>query len=122
MGADMILSILPKCNYSDGRKATLFDIVNDTTDDEFKDMNALHAETVDDCKKELKARIEEYFDLPGRRDVCELYLEGTYWLVSGGLSWGDLPTDAMETMTPLEEFGSIWEQLEIWSKKDYGDG
>ncbi len=38
----------------------------------------------------------------GRRDVTSLFLHNTWWMVSGGLSWGDSPTEAYDLLTAVD--------------------
>ena len=42
-----------------------------------------------------------------RRDVGEIHLKGTWYMATGGMSWGDLPTDAYETVCMLEDSGVL---------------
>lgn len=41
----------------------------------------------------------------GRRDVTTLFLHNTWWMVSGGMSWGDAPTDAYDLLTAVDAMG-----------------
>lgn len=41
----------------------------------------------------------------GRRDVSSLFLHNTWWMVSGGPSWGDSPTDAYDLLCAVDAMG-----------------
>ena len=45
----------------------------------------------------------------GYRDVTQITIEGKTWAISGGMSWGDLPTEAMPYLNVLDMFGPLWE-------------
>lgn len=51
-------------------------------------------------------------DLHGyRRDVTSFLIDGTWWMATGGLSWGDTPTDAYDLICLVEGFGVYEEQI-----------
>jgi len=38
-----------------------------------------------------------------RRDIGHMFLDHKWWLISGGMSWGDEPTEAMRHIDIIEE-------------------
>lgn len=50
----------------------------------------------------LEEALDEVIYNKERRDVAELILDHKMWLVSGGMSWGDSPTEAMNYIDLLE--------------------
>jgi len=59
-------------------------------------------------KKEMAQEIinealEEVVYDQNRRDIGHMFLEHRWWLVSGGMSWGDPPTDAMRYIDIIDE-------------------
>ncbi|WP_449406956.1 hypothetical protein [Microbacterium maritypicum] len=40
----------------------------------------------------------------GRRDVTSVFINKTWWMVTGGLSWGDTPTDAYDLIVAVDGF------------------
>ncbi len=60
-------------------------------------------------KKEMAQRIlqealdEVIYQHSNRRDVGTIMIEGKWWIASGGMSWGDAPTEAMYYIEMLEE-------------------
>jgi hypothetical protein len=59
---------------------------------------------IEASKKILKNVIEETFDSIGYRDVAEIEHKGEVIFLSGGMSWGDTPTNSCET---FEKFNSL---------------
>jgi hypothetical protein len=50
----------------------------------------------------LADAIREAFAHP--REVAEVSLDGRNWLITGGMSWGDAPTDSYEPIVTLETY------------------
>jgi len=46
-------------------------------------------------RKRIREALDEIFGDGYRRDVASIMLKDTYYIVSGGMSWGDSPTEAM---------------------------
>lgn len=40
----------------------------------------------------------------GRRDVTSVVINKTRWMVTGGMSWGDTPTDAYDMVAAIDSF------------------
>ena len=55
------------------------------------------------CK--IREAITELWERPGRRDVAELELGNTTYMMTGGMSWGDMPTEACEFLNLIEMSG-----------------
>lgn len=49
----------------------------------------------------IKDSLKEVIYSDSRRDVEEVFLENKLWLVSGGMSWGESPTEAMNSIEIL---------------------
>ena len=49
--------------------------------------------------------LDEVVYSPHRRDIATLMIKGTYFIVSGGMSWGDSPTDALYEIAIIETSG-----------------
>ena len=63
-------------------------------------------------KKELademiNEAIEEIIYCNDRRDIGHLFLEGRWWVISGGMSWGDDTTEAMRYIDILDTSGVL---------------
>jgi len=121
MGADFVVAVLPDCQYSIDREIALKWAVEEmAAADEPWFGNYFDDYDQEEAKETLIAAIDEYFELDGRRDVGGLYLPpdetGIWYIVSGGLSWGDNPiTDAYTIFEQMEE---LWSLLEQFAKED----
>ncbi len=56
----------------------------------------------DMVRKKVKAAVDELFDGGCRRDVASMHLHGRNYLMTGGMSWGDLPTEACDLINLIE--------------------
>jgi len=120
MGADFMCTALPWCNPSRDRMIELVWAVEEKAFGEepyFGGWFGYDAEDQDPqvCKEIMIAAIEAYWYLDARRDVSYLYLDDVWYLVTGGMSWGDVPTEAYEEFEKLED---LWPLLEKFAKKD----
>jgi len=67
--------------------------LNDLTSIKIRDM----------VKEKIKAAAEELFGAGSyRRDVASMRLGEIYYLMTGGMSWGDLPTEACDLICLIE--------------------
>lgn len=136
MGADFIHSICPLpditdevkqkisrniANLSDKTICNLLDMVNyhweadlqERLDNGIKekhlfDINDIQRVFVLEMLKErLEEALEEVVYNSDRRDVGHLFLEHKWWIISGGLSWGGAPTEAMQYIDLIEESGIL---------------
>ena len=122
MGADFIYGICQIPAYEDGTRvipSVLGQVMsqrflNYFTEGEVSlllDDLGIYVEDKDDSEiQELikdYAKEVEYFYTSGldHRDVGTLFLEGKYYALSGGMSWGDEPTDSYRIMTIIESTG-----------------
>lgn len=63
---------------------------------------------------EVFGLVEDVFGTDGsRRDVTDLVLDGTVWLVSGGMSWGDDPSEAFRPLRAMAMAGITEEPVEV---------
>jgi hypothetical protein len=71
---------------------------------------------IDSLKKSLKKDIaieilqealDEVIYSQSRRDVGHMFLDHKWWLISGGMSWGDTPTEAMNYIDILDSAGIL---------------
>ncbi len=42
-----------------------------------------------------------------RRDIADVLIKDTWYAISGGMSWGDLPTEAYEGVSMLDDSGLL---------------
>jgi len=136
MGADFIHAICPLPNITDdikkeislrisGLNETSIDEVLDTYHHDWKEevedrientLQEKHLFKVDSLRKTFKKEIadeiineaiEEIIFAGSRRDVGHLFLEHRWWLISGGMSWGDAPTEAMRYIDIIDTSGIL---------------
>lgn len=114
MGADLIYSTAPACNLTEDRLARLNQIIEGLPDDDLPD----YVDDIDDWKDRLRNALEALDT--GRRDVSLLDVRRIEFplLITGGLSWGDSPTDAETCFSDIGECNPLWAQLEEWAKAD----
>ena len=122
MGADFIFHTLPACHLTEGRLAALRLLANTATlenDDPSGDY-----EEDEDWRRALLAAIDclakEYDREVGRWNVTDdpqNPLLFPVW-ITGGMSWGDPPTDAYEHFDNLGQCPAIMELLLKWAKED----
>ena len=111
MGAEFIYSILPRCKITPERFAAATALIKAFNVDE-SDLDC-----GDPDHDAMLAAFVSYADggFGGSRDVGELHLGGASYYLTGGMSWGDSPTDTYDELNAL---GCIWSQLEAWSRED----
>ena len=59
-----------------------------------------------------------------RRDTSYIRLEGMDWTanITGGMSWGDSPTDAFDSMSAISDFDPVYELMKEFSREDVSGG
>lgn len=121
MGADFLLAYLPYCDVTEERGKVLNDIVNGLSEKDIEDVgNWTSWEDLVEAKEVIQDYIETYKDnnFSGRRDVTWLTLGGCRYYFSGGMSWGDSPTDAYDVIMILSQISPIFDTLEKWCRED----
>ena len=134
MGADFIYAYVPNCELTEERKARLAAIIAGLTDEDVPDHMdpdnvddadgngddfAVAAKRVQAWQKRLREAIEASDGY--RRDVSTLSLPGAEYevLVTGGLSWGEPPTDALILFGDLAECDPLYAELEEYAREDF---
>ena len=136
MGADFVCSICPLPEVTDELKKkiglrisglsnkiidNLLNSFHHNWDEEVRNrieqaLGEEHLFKLDDIKNTFKKEIaqelvrdalEEVIYLKNRRDIGHMFLEHRWWIISGGMSWGDEPTEAMRHIDIIEESGIL---------------
>lgn len=114
MGADLSLATLPAIRLTDARIKTLLQIVKSNKIAKNDEDAVAFRDDAYECIKNLhifaKGREVEVLGM----DSCDHLL----W-ITGGMSWGDPPTDAFEPMLALAEQDGVCEKMLEWSKADF---
>lgn len=115
MGADLILSAVPACELTEDRRKALDAIVEGLADNDFPDFE----DSIEAWRGRLNDALECYAE-GERRDVSRIQLPGMAfpYLISGGMSWGDEPTDACSHFSDIVECNALWNELEEYARQD----
>lgn len=101
------------------RKQALGEHVRNINDDDLGKLLEEYYGGLEMDNNDLANRVEEYWDLAGRNDVDIITLPGSApHLVSGGMSFGDDPTDSFETIIFLGRVPGVYDLLEKWARED----
>lgn len=122
MGADMLVYMLPACDVTEDRLRALDAVIDGLTEPNLEYVRecVLPDMTDDETKEALRTVARELQDAQTRRDV-------TVWvgdpmpypmMMTGGLSWGDDPTDACRIFGTIGAVNPAWELLETWARED----
>jgi hypothetical protein len=112
MGADFIYEYIPVCNFTDDRKKFLESKINNMSEEDFRDYD------IEYSKDDVLRSIDEYKILGTTREAGFLSPPGSkfgYYL-TGGMSWGDVPTDIYSTIECLSVL--FWVEFEKWALED----
>ena len=122
MGADMSLATLPAFAITNQRLAKLLKTI------EAIDVKTTSKENLENWELEdLEAEKSGAFDgartlrdMIGGREVETLTVSGADYAiwVTGGMSWGDPPTEAYEPFCHMNAFEEVWKLMESWAKED----
>ncbi len=124
MGADFCFEILPLCKLNEARKAELNKLIDALTDEQLAGIN----ETIngsggnDEERAEfldtLKDYVLQYEQCDDSRDTGTLFIRGCWFILSGGMTWGDEPTDSYRVLGAVNAIPGVWAKLEAWSIED----
>lgn len=119
MGADFILALCPYPVMTKERKEELFAIIDSLTESDFSDCSD---ECTDELKEVLRNIIDHFDKLVGYRTCTTFQLPGSFlYIASGGMSWGDDPTEEYWEFTILGNVDKIIDALEKFAKEDLKD-
>jgi hypothetical protein len=142
MGADILLYALPHCELTDERRDKITKAVEAVSDKDVLDYNEdyLHMELPDlgdmDMAYGEGAELEamatlvradildacfevlEHVDNP--RDMASISFPGLGYrvLMTGGMSWGDNPTESSNYLDKLSNFDPLWDLLQKFAEED----
>ena len=119
MGADFILYAVPACEITAQRHEILKQRLDTLADEELAELVCEYGDT-DEARQRVRQAIDFLVGAAGRRDVADFCLPGMPYalLTTGGLSWGDFPTDAACEFAMISSCGRLHAQLEEWARHD----
>jgi len=74
-----------------------------------EDCGVLYSEDEENVQEIVAQKADEIADFLANygvlRDVSDLHLEGKHYFITGGMSWGDEPTDSYPTINLIDALG-----------------
>ncbi len=116
MGADMTLACAPACDLMPQRVKQIQQVVQaiPETDEDFRElMESLGYDDPAQAKNQImRCSVESQEE---GREVTTLHLPGCPYPVhvSGGLSWGDPPTESYTVLEHVARCPQLWQVLEV---------
>ena len=122
MGANLLLAALPAATLTDERRERLQEIVSGLSEEELQQLDPedWDAESPEELRRKLHDHVAAHYGPDERRDVVVLHaplMPYELW-VTGGMSWGDDPTDICDCFCLLGSCPAIWSQLQEWACAD----
>ena len=130
MGADLLLAFIPYPKMTEERQNQIGAIIDALTFEdieEYVECDTRHGDVetdgrdavLTDIKNDIRRIFDEYEQMPSSRSVGMVTIRGYTYLFTGGLSWGDSPSDVFDDITMLTQIDPIYRQLESWAVADY---
>jgi hypothetical protein len=116
MGLYFFCSYLPAARLDEGRKGRLLEIVAAAGPIDWEDRGYVSPE---ECKDEMVSAVEYVYGLPNRETVVIMFPGAAYpFVLTGGMSTNDPPTDGYVMFEALWRVPGAIEQLAIWAQED----
>jgi hypothetical protein len=115
MGADFIYAYVPKCELNEERRKRLAAIIAGLAEDD----NPGLENSIEEWRARLTTALEAMEG--SRRDVSTLSLPGAEYevLISGGMSWGEEPTNACTLFGDIGECADLFAELKEYARDDF---
>lgn len=118
-------AVAPQPQLTDERKAAVEKLIQTIPDCELQEVDEIYggveeARPVIELRAELLQQVVACCELDGG-DSASLQLPGMDWtaVVTGGLSYGDSPTESFETIAMASRFPCIENLLMQFAREDY---
>ena len=121
MGADLILLFLPCADTKKkGRRREFVALVKRLSQKDLKDSSVFGDVKIEKARRILIGHFDRLEELKGLRDTAIItpYADKPPLLITGGLSWGDYPTESSEPISSLAEVPGVYEMFEKWAVED----
>lgn len=144
MGADFCYAVVPQFELTPEREVLLRGVLDNVPNGVLieciqswgleshvpeVDLEPPEGASTTDWLVEVGDKVREYFvrcvkavqESCFSREVCELYLPGLQYrcLITGGMSWGDSPTDAYDDFNACGMLEDVWQLLLEFAREDY---
>jgi hypothetical protein len=128
MGADFMFAVAPTCNLTQERKTKVKDLLRSLPDDYFVEHEDTHCTFGDDELSGAELRTMFYEIVLRVNDICtretsSISLPGMDWegVITGGMSWGDSPTECYDDIAAIDNFYELFELLVQFSREDFAE-
>jgi hypothetical protein len=124
MGADFMYLTIPSAAMTPERKVLLDEtidhlVIEDFEEDWYFDVDDGDKTALDIEKDYLKDVVENYADLGNRRDTGDIMdSDGSWKHITGGMSWGDDPTDAYHIFYRIVNVKKVYDLLHKFAIED----
>lgn len=125
MGADFCMAKFPKFDFNDDRKEQFRQAITNLTagDEEYlRDCYYSDGQSLDEIVEDMFETIEEASSLDSREtsEWQEYDKDGNtvYVTYTGGMSWGDAPTEAYFVIDKASHLDSVYDLAMIFSAED----
>tara|TARA_Y100000034_G_C6866301_1_gene394877 strand:- start:822 stop:1238 length:417 start_codon:yes stop_codon:yes gene_type:complete len=124
MGADFLCASIPAAHIDDEREAGLKKIVAAATEEDFLELTESGVcpdEASDELRQGVFEALKEYLLADASRETDRRSEAGMDYevFVTGGMSWGDSPTEIFDAFCVLGSFSPVYNKLEEWAKADF---
>jgi hypothetical protein len=116
MGADLCLTGVPVVDLTPERLSELEAIIDRLTDRDFEETAPPRADSMAEWQAQLRTAVKILDGIDELRDVSRWY----GWWLSGGLSWGEDPTESFTNLALIYDCDPLLTKLLSWSQ-DVGD-
>ncbi|MCE9553861.1 MAG: hypothetical protein K8T91_10875 [Planctomycetes bacterium] len=120
MGANFLLYSLPWTELDAARQKELHDAVDKLTDDQLQGVADAVCLQVPTARAAIHAAACDYVKLNNRRDTTSCPPDtDSYWRIyTGGLSWGEPPTECCQTFEIIGACDPLFGLIERWARED----
>ena len=121
MGADFLYAVVPLCTMTDERMAHCQRLIEQSEKEIALALTAGECNECDEAQvKTVKAEFGNYADWPHYREAGILCLDSTKpaYIITGGMSWGEGPTELFDVFSCIENVTGLWQALLGWAEED----
>jgi len=126
MGADFMFAVSPRCELTPERKRRVKETIRATSDEDLLSVVRDYwpfglddESTPEEIRVTLYQAVLENAEIENR-ETSYIRLDGMDWTanITGGMSWGDSPTESFDGLSGISEFDSVYELMKEFSRED----
>lgn len=126
MGADFMFTVSPRCELTDERKRRIKNVIRAIPDkellkvvDDYYPLGLDDEATPEEIRVTLYRAVLENAEIENR-ETSWVQLDGMDWVanITGGMSWGDSPTESFDSMSSIACFDPVYELMKEFSRED----